>query len=311
MCRNPYATSDGKAYGCGQCMPCRFNRRRKWQSRIMLEAAEHVDNTFVTLTYSDEYLPKTDTGLATLLPSDLRGFLDRLRWHFGTVGRRGIRFYACGEYGDVSMRPHYHAALFNVPNCAYGMSVYNKWRDKCCPTCELVRKIWGKGHIFLGTLERDSAGYVASYVTKKLTKKDDPRLGDRYPEFARMSRMPGIGANAMFDVADTLLKYGLDNLVDVPKKLQMGKVGMPLDRYLVKKLRSYVGRDEKAPQEVIDEIAEELSDLYARAKALTAAPGMRQCFKYLFADLVEKDGEAEFKRWQHRQMMFNKRRGLI
>lgn len=311
MCRNPYATSDGKAYGCGQCMPCRFNRRRKWQARIMLEALQYTDNTFVTLTYDEKHLPKTDSGVPTLLPKDLRNFFDRLRFHYGTVGHRGLRYYAVGEYGDETFRPHYHVALFNHPNCAYGMSVYSKLRVRCCPVCELVRKIWGKGHVYLGTLERNSAGYVASYVTKKMTKKDDERLGDRYPEFARMSLRPGIGADAMWEVADVLLKHGLDSLVDVPKKLNQSRKGYPLDRYLVKKLRSYVGKDEKAPQEVIDEIAEELSSVYARAKNLTSAPGMRQAFRYVFADLVEQEGEAEYKRWLHRQRMFNRKRNVL
>lgn len=307
LCRNPYTTSDGKAYGCGQCMPCRINRRRKWTARMMLEAAQYTDNTFATLTYDDENLPKAPSGVATLKPPDLRDFLKRLRSHYATVGRK-FRFYAVGEYGDGSMRPHYHLALFNVPNCCYGMSVYSRFRLRCCPVCELVRKVWGKGHIYLGSLERDSAGYVAGYITKKMTKEDDPRLGDRYPEFARMSLRPGIGADAMFEVADTLMKHNLDKLVDVPKQLNAGRKGMPLDRYLVKKLRSYVGRDENAPEEVVEEIADELSALWLRAKVAAGKSGFS---KEIFKALILEENDADFNRFEYRQKMFNRRRGVL
>lgn len=309
LCRSPYATSDGKAYGCGQCMPCRSNRRRKWQARIMLEATQHVDKTFVTLTYDDCNIPTSSSGLATLSPADLRGFLDRLRWHFSTVGRRGIRFFAVGEYGDVTERPHYHLALFGVPNCAHGISTYSKMRVRCCGNCELVRNIWGRGNVFLGNLERDSAGYVASYVTKAMTKADDPRLGDRYPEFSRKSLKPGLGAMAMFDVADTLLRYGLDAVFDVPKVLAEGKRSLPLDRYLVRKLRTYVGKAPEAPQEVIDEISAELSAVFERAKAASAsAPGtLRDFFRALLLDA----NDQSYAQWAHRKRLFNKRRNAL
>lgn len=315
LCRNPYVNSDGKAYGCGQCMPCRVNRRRKWQARIMLEAAQYVDNTFLTLTYDDTCLPRTESGLGNLSPKDLRGFLDRLRYHFGTVGRRGVRFYAVGEYGDETERPHYHLALFNVPNCSFGMSVYSKVRRTCCPTCELYRSIWGKGHIFCGSLERDSAGYVSGYLTKKMTRSDDERLIDRYPEFCRMSRMPGIGASAMWDVADILLRYDLvDTRLggDVPLQLGEGKRKIPLDRYLRKKLRTYVGRDEKAPDFVIDQMAEEMQALRKRAEAATTDPsGRRRYYKEILKGMILDDGDADYATWNSRRRIFNRKRSAI
>lgn len=310
MCRNPYTTSDGKAYGCGQCMPCRVNRRRKWQARIMLEAGEHKDNTFLTLTYDDANLPRSASGLPTLAPKDLRNFLDRMRFHYGELGHRGLRFYAVGEYGDVTNRPHYHLALFNHPNCAYGMSVYGKQRAKCCPVCELVRRIWGKGHVFLGTLERDSAGYVASYVTKAMTKSDDPRLGDRYPEFPRMSRMPGIGATAMFDIASELLKHGLDkDLMDVPSEIKSGGKSMPLDRYLRRKLRLYIGRSVDAPEAVLEEFKAELSSLFERAKDATRNNTVPR--KEFFKALILDENENDFRRFENKRKIFNQRRNAL
>ena len=192
LCRNPY--SQGMhLYPCGQCMPCRFNRRREWTHRIMLEANLNTENAFVTLTYSDQTLPLTSQKLPTLDRKDLDDWLKRFR---STISPLKIRFYGVGEYGDETQRPHYHVALFGYPPCKYGMSRYRHYVN-CCPNCDLIRDTWKKGNIFLGTLETESAQYIAGYVTKKMTSKSDPRLEGRKPEFAAMSRKPGIGADFM------------------------------------------------------------------------------------------------------------------
>lgn len=82
-----------------------------------------------------------------------------------------------------------------------------------------------------------------------MTKDDDPRLEGRLPEFARMSRRPGIGVGMMHDVASTLLEHSLDTkMIDVPLSLQHGMKKLPLGRFLRRKLRTMIGRDEKTPE---------------------------------------------------------------
>lgn len=86
-------------------------------------------------------------------------------------------------------------------------------------------------------------------MTKKMTSKDDPRLLGRHPEFGRMSNRPGIGAHAMHDLASTLLQFNLDHSQpDVPSALRHGTRMLPLGRYLRRKLRTLIGKDELAPQ---------------------------------------------------------------
>lgn len=214
LCKNPY-TQGMSAYGCGQCLPCRISRRRLWMHRIVLEALVHPRASFVTLTYDEESLP--DGG--TLIPRDLQLFLKRAR------KIAPLRFFGVGEYGDESQRPHYHLALF-------GWGVEHT---------EQVRSVWGLGHVYVGELTFQSAAYIAGYVVKKLTRKDDPRLGGRYPEFARMSLKPGIGAVAIKQIAEVLQsKVGWDEIEktgDVPAVLKHGKKKYPLGRYLRRKLR--------------------------------------------------------------------------
>lgn len=229
ICKNPYALGDN-AFGCGQCTPCRINRRRLWTHRLVLESYKHEHSCFVTLTYNDEHLP---TG-GNLSPADLRNYIKRLRKLCSPIK---LRFYAVGEYGDRTQRPHYHLLVYGIGE-GHTQTIADAW------------SIAGKalGHVVVGTLTFESAGYVSGYVTKKMTKADDPRLNGRHPEFARMSNRPGIGAAAMDDLANLLFtKHGSKQLAltgDVPTSLKHGSKNMPLGRYLRRKLREKVGLPE-------------------------------------------------------------------
>lgn len=225
----------------------------------MLESNLHSQNTFLTLTYEDAHLPKSFTGLATLDPRDLQLFLKLLR---KKIAPSKIRYYAVGEYGDETQRPHYHLALFGYPTCIRKRTSYSHFRRSCCLHCDLIRDTWQKGQVYLGELSPESSQYIAGYVTKKLTAKDDPRLNGRHPEFGRMSLKPGIGADFMHEVASTLLGLASQqDAGDVPTELQHGIRKLPLGRYLRRKLRLYTGRDENAPQATLDALKEELQPL--------------------------------------------------
>lgn len=285
-------------YPCGQCMPCRFNMRRIWTHRIMLEAQLYTDNTFCTLTYRDEQLPTTSGGLPTLDPVHLKNFLKRVR---KILEPHRIRFYAVGEYGDDTQRPHYHLAIFNYPSCLYGRTRHSKVYRPCCRNCDRIYQTWTYGNIDLGTLETSSAQYVAGYVTKKLTSKTDPRLSGRHPEFSRMSLRPGIGHDAMHDVASTWLEFNLEKTEDdVPSSLRHGTRKLPLGRYLTRKLRKLVGKDEKAPDAILKKIEEELRPLRE-----TAFDNSRS-----FKKEVIKDNDQRVLNMETKQKIFRQRKKL-
>lgn len=265
MCINPYVDR-GLAYGCGQCMPCRINRRRLWAHRIMLEANEYSDNSFVTLTYSDEYLPGCDEHPGgVLLPKHLQDFFKRFR---SSIAPRKVRYYAVGEYGDRSGRAHYHVALFGWPSCLRGQTQYSRRSDRCCAVCDHLRNTWQWGNTYSGQLNAEAAQYIAGYVTKKWTNADNPALAGRPPEFARMSLRPGIGALAMHDVASVLIQHGLVlPRGDVPSTLRYNGRVMPLGRYLRRQLRELVGMEPNAPQSSIDQLCEAMRPLQLAARS--------------------------------------------
>lgn len=240
LCKSPFLKGD-MAFGCGQCMHCRVNARRLWSHRLQLESTQHAESSFVTLTYADEHLPEG----GTLDPRAVTLFLKRLRKAIGT-----FRYYAVGEYGDRTERPHYHLFLFGVP----------------LSFAPQVQVAWPFGNIHVGTVTPDSCTYIAGYVTKKLTDRLDERLRGRFPEFARMSLKPGIGAHAMKDVGEQLTrsKWGaklINDRGDVPLELDYGKRKMPLGRYLRTKLREEVGLPDETPEKAMEEYKKQMSSM--------------------------------------------------
>lgn len=243
LCRKPFIRGN-IPFGCGQCQPCRINRRRQWAWRQYLESLTHDHSCFVTLTYDDEHLPAGEG----LVPRDLQLWLKKIRFELAPVR---VRFFAVGEYGQGGKRrfnPHYHISLFGVPWSALSVS----WRYQFDPrACVLTS--WPYGRSFLSEFNELTAQYVAGYVVKKWTRKDDLVLEGRMPEFARMSRRPGIGTDAMEVVAGTLGRSGtIDQIAggDVPRELKIGRRSIPLGRFLLSKLRAAVGFTDEYIQQV-------------------------------------------------------------
>lgn len=129
------------------------------------------------------------------------------------------------------------------------------------------------GNIHVGELTPQSAAYIAGYVVKKMTSKEDERLNGRWPEFARMSNRPGIGALAIPELASTLLTHDLEKTEDdVPNVLRHGRTVYPLGRYLKKKLRLQIGKSEETPDVVKEQMAEQMRPVrefaFANSKSL-------------------------------------------
>lgn len=181
---------------CGSCIGCRLEKSRQWAGRIMAESQLHSDNVFLTLTYRDEELTYGGAEHGILVPEHLERFWKRLRkWvakHYGRNKR--ISYYACGEYGDKSRRPHYHSCLFGID---FPDKKFHSYTDgNYLYTSVTLDNLWSHGMCTIGSLTFESAAYVARYCLKKRlgnTKGTYEQEGIT-PEFARMSRRPAIGA---------------------------------------------------------------------------------------------------------------------
>ena len=187
---------------CGQCIGCRIDRSRQWANRCMLELQYHDSAYFVTLTYDDLHIPKSyyadpETGEAhtsyTLCKRDFQLWMKRLRKKFSDDK---IRFFACGEYGGQTKRPHYHAIVFGLhlndlvkyKTVKEGDSYYTYYNS------DSIQETWPNGFVVVGEVTWESCAYVARYVTKKLSgeQADFYKKFNLVPEFSDMSRRPGI-----------------------------------------------------------------------------------------------------------------------
>lgn len=142
---------------------------------------------FVTLTYNDQNLPYAEGTLPSLNKLDLQHWMKRLRrridrmspelynFQMATNEKKQIRYYTVGEYGTHTERPHYHSIIFNVPKMEL----------------QKAHLTWKHGSVYLGAVTPASIHYVTGYVISQ-NKKKSMNLG-RQPEFAMMSRRPGLG----------------------------------------------------------------------------------------------------------------------
>lgn len=170
---------------CGRCIGCRLEYSRQWAVRLMEEAALHKENCFVTLTYDDSCLPSD----GSLHVDDFQRFMKRLRKKNGRV-----RFFHCGEYGDLNGRPHYHAILFGYrpKDCKF----YKNTAAGPLFTSDELSGLWRGGYCVIGDVTFQSAAYVARYVMKKQYGEKAPdHYQGRRPEYVTMSRRPGIAAD--------------------------------------------------------------------------------------------------------------------
>jgi hypothetical protein len=165
-------------------MPCRIARTASWKLRLLHELDSWTDSMFLTLTYNDENMPLG----ATLVKSDLQKFFKRVR---KSLGDDKIKYFACGEYGDETFRPHYHAIIFGYwPKDAYG------WRMQKAIAyfrSDSLEKLWPFGNSEFGFVNGKSCAYVAGYIEKKIYGNlADEVYGDRQPPFQVQSRGLGL-----------------------------------------------------------------------------------------------------------------------
>lgn len=180
---------------------------------------------FLTLTYDDEHLPRTSDGVPTLQRSRF------VNWVKNTgLPKAGLRYYAVGEYGDLSQRPHYHMAVFP----RFGSQV-----------SELTRQ-WQGGFTSAFELNPQRALYLAQYTTKKLTVyPHECALGDKEPEFRTSSRGPALGAAF---VSVLVQAYGttsgrriISERGDIERSVRFGQKILPIPRFILGKVRESLG----------------------------------------------------------------------
>ncbi len=259
LCSNPYlrnpdgatmravmvskeARTNATPFGCGKCLHCKINKAREWTHRLMLEQSVASDSCFLTLTYNDENLPEKNQ----VSKREMQLFIKRLRKEIENVK---IRYLVCGEYGELSERPHYHCAIFGISDGYDGQ----------------ISKAWNKGYIQIGDLTRQSARYMCGYIIKNMRSEDDIRLKGRNPEFMLSSKKNGgIGIGAIKQIAQKLNQEEYYSKDKVLRELSWGRSKLPLGRYLTCKLNEALEISEEVKENELLKYQFELFDKYLK-----------------------------------------------
>lgn len=198
---------------CGKCQHCLARRTSAWAYRLMQENKEATSSHFITFTYEKE--PLSANLLPTLRKSDFQRFLKRLRKSHptipyikqdGSTGRKSnIKYYACGEYGTRTNRPHYHAIMFNINDDHLSQ----------------LEDIWSHGHVRIDPFNIATVSYVVGYLKKPFTRlkpyDNDGQLihDDRQRHFSLQSK---VSADAILivrplSITNLVWRRSLANLV--------------------------------------------------------------------------------------------------
>lgn len=187
-------------FPCGRCFSCLKNKARDLLVRSYYESLCHKHSSFVTLTVDDDYLSDVFPN-CSLDHRPFQLFMKRLRKSLGYK----IRYLMCAEYGEQSLRPHYHAILFGLghddkqplyitrtdPFLGTSRQMYSGFLRN-----QHVDDAWPFGHVYLGTVSPQSIAYVCGYTLKSFTLgRDSAWYQSRglLPEYCKWSRRPGLG----------------------------------------------------------------------------------------------------------------------
>jgi hypothetical protein len=169
---------------CRKCIGCRLDHAQEWATRLVHELQYHDKAMFITLTYNPENYERINGSLEL---RDWQLFMKKLRKRFAP---QRVQFYMAGEYGKIDMmtglskpnhekvtavpftptigRPHFHAIIFGVEYDDLVEKFVNKHKQGVY-TSKKLESDWGNGFASIGKVTLHSCGYVARYVTKKIT----------------------------------------------------------------------------------------------------------------------------------------------
>lgn len=197
----PYLT-----FPCGKCPECLEAKSRDWAVRCMIEKKSHNKCCILTLTYKE-----TDGELHR---ENVTNFIKRLRKYVSKDNIK-IRYFGCGEYGDLGKRPHFHLIIYGwCPNDLVFKFRSNDHKEKF--TSKTLEKLWKNGWVLVDPfVDFKSCKYSAKYMQKLNT------IGDKTPPFLLYSKNPAIGCINLEDFSSYLYNdfYFQGNKKMIPKSI--------------------------------------------------------------------------------------------
>lgn len=212
---------------CGRCAWCRKRKQDEWFVRFKDESHNLPVVRFLTLTNDDAHLKSNYVNLDTgqffrnlpdlplgldshVIKSPTNDYRD-LQLYFKRVRKaylKPMKYFAVGEYGSDSERPHFHALVFGSDS--FDSILVDKWNN---------------GEVVDVPANDGSFRYVTKYLLKG---SNVPPLSS--PNKILCSKNPGIGK----EMSEAYIRYM--DINDVPVMVT-GKTAVPIPRYY-KRLRT-------------------------------------------------------------------------
>lgn len=234
---------------CGECDVCRAHKSSVWTQRLEAERKSHKYCFFITLTYSDDYLPVlreqgenlVDSFAGLFMPKneldydiiyskfysafggvpylrfmDAQKFIKRLRQRIvrnpstERTEDRYLRYYLCGEYGETTFRPHFHALLYT--NSEWFANNAKRIVSSCWSTDNRSSDSCQLGRIDCQIVKYTASGYVAAYLNSNVNLPRFLQKSALRPR-AIFSKFPALGSlltstqeiQALFDSASVTI----------------------------------------------------------------------------------------------------------
>jgi len=218
-CLRPMTKKDGSIIPCSTCPNCIYRQTAGWAFRLIQEERNSISSAFITFTYGDANIVTTPYKLRSLCKYHLQCFFKRLRKY--NRGKQ-IKYYAVGEYGGKTKRPHYHAIIFNADENSIELA-WSKRENNHTKAVPI-------GEIYYGDVSGYSIGYTLKYICKGKTVPAF-ELDDRQREFSLISK--GIGLSYL---TDNMLKWHNADLLNRMYVQLPGNIKVAMPRYYRNKI---------------------------------------------------------------------------
>lgn len=254
---------------CGNCIGCCLAKSKNRSTRLKLENQYQPIGYFITLTYNDEFLPKN----YQLVKDHLKKFIKDVKNYFYHRYNCSPRYFAVGEYGGKSGRPHYHLILWAdlTDNFQYNLKPVGKSElGNLLYSSEFISRFWLYGFNSVAEVDNGSIDYICRYSLKKQNRSRDEKkeliaLGIQ-PEFLLCSQ--GLGDRYYLD--------NFDKIVDNHGSIYLNGEILTTERRF-KKISDKLQRSS-----LVDSIVESNSNLFlAKTSQLFSNSGDNSVNKYL------------------------------
>lgn len=202
MCEAPSEIYVNRGWGyeavyapCKECWQCRARIIDDYTGRALAEAWASDWTETVTLTYA----PRDDLADKIITKPHLQNFIRACK----KSGPTTVRYLACGEYGALKGRAHFHVVLFGTgPRIEIPKQGTREARTWPSGVNFHHQEVWPHGHMFA---DRSGSESSIRYITKYLAKDKETRRSHWFT----CSKQPPLGDAFFKRKADECIRFGV------------------------------------------------------------------------------------------------------